>query len=224
MFFPCLLLGSLAFQLNGTRGGSAERWSVERLVEYHQQHYRYLGTQDIYKMLYQANFGVEHLLSDSGHVLSYLLGELGSLDTTDRGEPLLERISTDDSVVRVNLRPFKALNLKPDLLVHAMILSARKTMPDTLHLLKEWNDFVALVRYGIVHFPPREVDEWDNRVAVGPLTAVHHSLDYVRANAPAYRVVRREVFERLFPLRGDVRDEGSRWLIDAGPVEKPGEL
>jgi hypothetical protein len=178
----------------------ARRWSVKQLVEFHLSIKKDVQVQDIYKMLYQANFGVEHLLGDTAGVARYLEEELASLATAPSDEPLVERISTSDQVVRVNLRPFKRLNLEPARLVECMFQSAAETKPDTLVFLREWNEFAALVRYRLVDLPSEQLQEWSEKVESGAYGPAHHTDAYRAANSPAYRVVRRAVFERMFPL------------------------
>lgn len=173
-------------------------WSIKQLVEYHQGIHKDLEVQDVYKMFYQAAFGVEHLLSDSAGVTTYLLSELSSVDSVQTNEPLLERISITPAPVRVNLRPFNALNLDPAVLVKVMFQSARETMPDTLMFYRMWNEFSALVRYGLLRFPVDTIRVWDTMLEAGVPGPMHHSAGYTAANHPAYRVVRRSLFESAF--------------------------
>jgi hypothetical protein len=169
-----------------------------QLIEYHQQSRPKLQVQDVYKLLYQANFGVEHFLTDTAGVRTYLLDELATMDTTSQREPLIERISPTDEIVRINLRPFKQLQLDPEKLVQAMFLSASETKPDTEGLYHDWNEFAALVRFGFLNFPMKDVEEWDSRVSAGNLRPAHHSEVYIDTYKPAYRVVKRAVFESAF--------------------------
>jgi hypothetical protein len=171
-------------------------WSVKQLVEFHLSIKENLGVQDIYKMLYQANFGVEHLLDDSTEVRSYLLRELASMESTTTDQ-LIERISVHDDVVRINLRPFKKQNLDPDMLVRAMYVSAAGTQVDTFQFVRQWNIFTDLVRYGLLFFPMDEVQKLSSKIEGGEITPLHHSNEYAKANRPAYRVVKRSVFEKL---------------------------
>jgi len=159
-----------------------------------------IQVQDVYKLLYQANFGIEHLLTDTAGVREYLFDELATMDTTNHGEQLIERISTTDEIVRINLRPFKQLQLDPEKLVRVMFLSASETKPDTEGLYHDWNEFASLVRYGFLNFPGADVEEWDARVAAGKLQPAHHSQKYGELYKPAYRVVRRSVFESTFQI------------------------
>jgi hypothetical protein len=176
------------------------RWSVKQLIEHHQTLYARLHVQDVYKLLYQAAFGVEHLLTDSAHVSGYLLRELASVDASGTDEALMERISLEDDVIRVNLRPFKALNLSADSLVQVMFLSARETTPDTAVFSRQWNEFSALARYGLLNVPG-DVELWDDRVERREIVPVHHSPEYSGAHRPAYRVVRRKLFESVFGVK-----------------------
>ena len=192
-----LLMPVLSFHTDYAQSGDA-RWSVKRLIEFHQEHHSHLTTQDVYKLFYQAAFGVEHILADSAEATSYLMSELDSVDSVMPGELLLERISLENELVRVNLRPFKALNLSPSLLVQVMFQSARETIPDTLMFYRMWNEFSALVRFGLLKFPSDDVKEWESRIEITVTKPVHHSTENAVSNQPAYRVVRRAIFESAF--------------------------
>jgi hypothetical protein len=197
-FILVLLVGITALQVYAQSLAPSNHWSVLRLIEYHQQLRPKLRVQDIYKLLYQVNFGVEHLLTDTAGVRKYLFDELAIMDTTNHGERLIERISPSDDIVRINLRPFKQLQLDPEKLVQAMFLSALETKPDTEGLNHDWNEFLSLVRYGFLDFPMKDVEEWDARVSAGSLQPAHHSQKYGEPYKPAYRVVKRAVFESTF--------------------------
>jgi hypothetical protein len=200
MSFLLLVLTSNLLQETIPPQSLAERWSVLRLIEHHQNSKRDLQAQDVYKLLYQAHFGVGHILTDTAAVTSHLLVELGSLDTTIVEESLVERISTSGKMVRINLRPFKQDEFAPDLLVQLMFRSADAANVDTLQFYREWNEFGSLVRFGILEIPVKEVEQWNRQVIAGKLEPVHHSEKYRQANKPAYRVVRREFIELPFRL------------------------
>ncbi len=177
---------------------SSSRWSVKKLIEFHQQHHLRFKAQDAFKMFYQASFGVEHILFDTSAVASYLTSELTSIDTPSSVEPLIERISLENDMVRINLRPLKALNLSPSDLVKVMFQSAAETISDTVMFYRQWNEFSSLVKYGILKFTPDDIKLWDSKVEAGTIAPVHHSPEYREASHPAYRVVRLSVFEAAF--------------------------
>jgi hypothetical protein len=205
LFSTMMVLSSSFHPLLTQPENPPERLSVKQLVELHLSRKQGMQAQDVYKLLYQGSFGVEHLLGDSAAVLEMLLSEISTMDTVNRNEELLERIVTDPEPVRVNLRPFVYLNFDPSLLVKVMYESASETKPDTVMFYRTWNEFVALVRYGILKFPLSDVEMWDAKVQSGIIKAVHHSEAYRQSNRPAYRVVRRSVFLRVF---GNVHSTG----------------
>jgi len=177
-------------------------WSVARLVREQALHKKNLRPQDVYKLLYQSALGIEHLMRDTAAARAYLEEELAEADTSITGEELMERISTDGRMVRINLRPYKRLNLPPALLVQCMILSSSIKRPDTAAFVKEWDDFVTAVRGGLLPWSEEEVREWDQRVQRRDFTPVHHSAAYAKANTPAYRVVLKSVIEHLLEKEG----------------------
>jgi hypothetical protein len=181
-------------------GGQTDPWwSVKTLLENQEKLGRTLQVQDVYKLLYEGSLGVAHLLNDTAEARRSLLQECTALDTVDGGGPLIERISLDGTIVRINLRPFKRLGLSPGTLFDVMVRTALVFTPDTSDFLHGWNEFVALVRYGLLDYPRGDVETWDSRVQRGELPVVHHSPEYVRAYRPAYRVVAVEEFRRIFP-------------------------
>jgi len=188
----------VALQTYAQTPAVSDHWSVMQLVEYHQQLRPELQVQDVYKMLYEGNFGIQHFLTDTAQVRHDLLSELATMDTTDRGEQLIERISTRDEIVRINLRPFRELKLDPNKLIGVMFSSALETKPDTEGFYHDWIEFTALVRYGFLRFPMKDGEDWDARVTAGNLQPAHHSQQYVELYKPAYRVVKRAVFESAF--------------------------
>ena len=207
MSVAVLLLLSLVPQNTGAQpvppvDHAKEPWGMKRVLERHLAARREMRARDVYKLFYQAAFGVEHLLTDTAGVRAYLLEELSGLDTLTVGEDLLERISMDGEMVRVNLRPFKALNLPPDLLVQAMFRSAAETRPDTLLFYRWWHEYTSLLWSGLIGPIPADLQEWDRRVQEGDLSPVHHSEPYMKAYRPAYRVVRRAVIESILQEQG----------------------
>jgi hypothetical protein len=160
--------------------------STARLMEYHLHRYPLLRVQDAYKMFYQGEFGVGHLLGDGQGARRYLLEELATMDTADRGEELLEPVSPAGHMVRVNLRPFKRLGHSPDALLGAMLVTVAETRGDTAHFVSVWEQFVGLARNG--PFSKDELRAWDERVRRRDLPVAHHSPEYSRDYQPAYRV------------------------------------
>jgi hypothetical protein len=167
--------------------------STPALVRLHVERYPLMRVQDVYKMLYQGEFGIGHLLGDGRGARRYLLEEVATMDTTDRAEELLEPVSADGGMVRVNLRPFRRSGVAPDLLLQAMMATAAGAAGDTARFVATWRSFVS--SDASRPFDREELRLWDARVSAGDIRVAHHSPAYETAYHPAYRVCRRDLIE-----------------------------
>jgi hypothetical protein len=166
----------------------------------------------VYKLLFQGCFGGDHFMTDTSAARRYLLEELSGLDSVAAGDPLVERISGNGTIVRVNLRPFVRLGLPADSLLKVMLLSKSANRPDTVEFLSWWNNFTALVRYGIIPPAPGDLAGLDAQILRGEIGPLHHSASYAAAYKPAYRVVLREQLEKVFPaIRSMEKKYGERF-------------
>lgn len=95
---------------------------VEGLIRRHLDRRPHMRATDIYKLLYQGVFGVGHLLGESAR--QRLEAEARTLNLDDHfEEPLIEEVSADGAMLRVNLRPFLRRRLQLDGLFSAMLES-----------------------------------------------------------------------------------------------------
>ena len=158
-----------------------------------------LEVVDVYKMLFQSVFGIKHILHDKAK--RHLEEELSTLEMNKSSdESLIENISVDNVMVRVNLRPFKMRGLSSDKLFSAMVTSAKETKGTQKAFLKLWNRFKSLVEAGRLSFDRSSLEDFDKRVKKENYPLYHHSERYRRSYNPAYRVVKREVFKRIFGI------------------------
>jgi hypothetical protein len=155
-----------------------------------------MQVQDVYKLIYQSAFGNSHILLDPGRARNNLDRELAGVRARDM--PLLENISPDSSLVRVNLCAFRFRRLDGDLLFTAMLQSAGRSMGAQERFRERWHDFVKMVELDKLPFKPGRVKAFGTRHLAEP-REMHHSEIYRINYDPHYRVVRREVFARLFP-------------------------
>ena len=154
-----------------------------------------MRARDAYKLLYQGVFGVGHIMGPCAW--DYLQREASELDAAEQpNEPLMEPISVDGSIVRLNLRPFIRGGHQLSQLMEALRLSNIQGKPSDLLAL--WKAFTELVWSGRLDFDHSEVEEINkilNRTSPQPM---HHTNEYREAYHPAYRVVsRREAFKIL---------------------------
>jgi len=169
-----------------------------QLIQNQQQTKQNFSVQDAYKLIYQGNFGVAHILKNMDHARQFLEKEIESIKESEN-EPLIEHISVSTNLVRINLRPFKKSGSSVDTLFEVMKRSVEETKGDKQRFLNQWREFKELVIQGKLKFDLKELDSFDNKVKANNYPAVHHSSEYRRANKPAYRVVKEDIFKEYFP-------------------------
>lgn len=174
---------------------------------------------DIYKCLHQGEFGVGHSLDYPKRFQQRLVREMMQGEPEEGAlEPVLEDISAEGRVLRVNLRAFRGLfndeiDKRIDQLAQVCFESAgpargsEARFRETLALFKDLNQAgeLRLGEYTFA-FPAEMVDRFLFEVQdlirrMGRIPVFSHSPDYRRLNHPAYRVVARSVLEKS-PLAG----------------------
>ena len=148
--------------------------------------------RDIYKLIYQGVFGVGHIVSEKAWDI--LVEEAGRINLEDHAEdPLIEPVSPDGSMVRVNLRQF--INGGGDLktLYEVMVKSA-KHKGDIGVFQDYWNQYKELIDDGIFPVQMDELEALDEAIKTEGVKPRHHTEPYREAYYPAYRVVVMDVF------------------------------
>ena len=173
--------------------------AVEALVRKQQKIHLNLRVQDVYKLLFQSVMGVAHILEDKEQARRYLENESAGVNVSNfLDEPLVEDVSVSGEVIRVNLRPFKRLGLSLDRLFETMVVSAERMEEDRENFITLWNRFIDLVEAGRLDFDCETLVEFDKVTRNKGYPPVHHSKEYVKANKPAYRVVDKKVYQKMF--------------------------
>lgn len=188
-----------------TPNTAAKTHGIKELIKSHQKMRPGLEIQDIYKLLYQSVFGPEHLLNPGAE--SDLEKEFAALtDEPSTAEPLVENISADAEVVRINLRLFKKNNLSLEKLWAVMVISERDLRPraNAEGFEKTWEEFKKLISEKELNLNPAELETFDKMINAAKKTTdayptVHHSGKYRQDYKPAYRVVKNSVFREYFP-------------------------
>lgn len=166
---------------------------------------------DIYKCLHQGEFGVGHNIRSPAHFGRQLNEEMSKADATSQ-EPVLEDVSLDGSVFRVNLGPYSKRFAGNDatgcaLLLQVCLESAEQHRGEAERFLATLDEFRKLnkshqVAVGdkIFAFPSDLVDAFLKEVAefiesFGTIPVLSHSTVYKKLNSPSYRVVDRTSLE-----------------------------
>ncbi len=182
-----LLLAAMACRSAGDR--------MLPVLQAHLQRYPAMQVEDVYKLVHQAAFGNGHLITDEAGARGYLQAELDSV-AAEASEPLVEPLIPDGSVVRVNLRPFKAKGGDPQALGDAMLASANLLTPQPERFDRWWQEVVEAASAGAVPFDATALRSFGAARKAERYPAIHHSAAYESRYHPAYRVVARELASR----------------------------
>ena len=159
------------------------------LVKNHLQRYPRMEVQDVYKLLYQGEFGVGHILDNPKAAKDYLIRELQQIGGNTE-DSLHEVISPEGIIIRVHLRAFKGENLNPDDLWKAMIRTGESVVGDKARFKANWEIIRLGTEHGLIPFSIKTITEfWDN-MDRRELSPVHHSDMYNSTYHPAYRVIK----------------------------------
>ena len=166
----------------------ADREKVEALLLEHRERRPLMRGTDYYKLLYQGVFGVGHIMGDGAW--SWLVKEVEGLDLDDQpDEPLVEAVSADGAMVRVNLRPYVREGRSREVLFEAMKTTALvEGSPGKF--MDAWDAFVSLVEEGLIEVKSGELAALVEELREEGISPHHHSAEYKETYSPAYRVIR----------------------------------
>lgn len=166
----------------------------QQLILQHLQTYPQMQIQDVYKLCYQAAMGNAHHAVDASSVRNYLHTEFGQIEP-DPDQPLFEKISPPNDVVRLNLRSFKAGEGDLDHLYQVMIQSSAMFEPSLVQLMVYWQWFEKMTMENSIPFSPTAIKEFTAEIQSRQFPAVHHSAVYRESYRPAYRVILKDLID-----------------------------
>lgn len=170
---------------------SALRQAIERQLAT----YPKSQLQDIYKAFYQEHFGAEHMITDKEAAHNYLDQELATMQDKRDGI-YVEPIGMNGDYVRVYLIAVSHKILSRSQLLQAFIESAGEHKSTTTSWATKWQAIVEVVDEVS---PGLGSDDERAMLLQASLNnqAVHHSQAYNAAYHPHYRIVKREIFEKM---------------------------
>jgi len=169
------------------RGLAAEE-AVRRIIAGQFVRYPRMEPQDVYKLVFQAAMGSRHAGLDSAMAAAWLEREIASLAVGPE-EPVLDTISADGRMVRVNLRPYFSAGGSRGALLSAFVRTAREYRGSTSELRRGLADVERMAAAGLIPLPHVGLHAYFARMRARGYPAVEHSAAYEAAYHPAYRVV-----------------------------------
>lgn len=154
------------------------------------------NVQDIYKFLHQAAFGSEHAVKNIDAVKKWMDSEIAGLDNSIEDE-LVNYLSADRKIVRVNLRPYLKAGMDVSLLLNAFIKTANEYKGSAETFTRYWNEAILIAEKGKYNFNSKEMKSFYSEYEKLGFPAMHHSDKYSTAYKPAYRVINIELLPAL---------------------------
>ncbi|HWD37299.1 MAG TPA: hypothetical protein VG944_00490 [Fimbriimonas sp.] len=171
------------------------------------KHEKAFHIEDAYKWLFHASLGGEHAVSDMSEVRDWMDSEWKTLARPHKGEPLTVLLRPDGKLLRVNLRPYKAMGGSKEALLKVFVDSAKAFHEDRSAFRSVWQQLGKR----LAKRPIGDLTEaaWQslNRRTTPDYPAIDHSAAYESANHPAYRVVLATKWEHVLER---IRHHGPR--------------
>ncbi|MEG0780753.1 MAG: hypothetical protein RR426_09125 [Oscillospiraceae bacterium] len=171
---------------------------LRELLTQHAHRYPAMEPTDAIKLLYQAEFGGEHLVRDSAFGLEQLEREYQATPPDDCC-PLSE--DCGDGWVRLNLAAARALDVPPPLLYRLFVLSCGAAGGSQPRFIRQLELLRELTAEGVFGFDSDRLETALAEYRGAGYPAVHHSDAYRAAYRPAYRLVRRAYLPLLPALQ-----------------------
>ena len=156
------------------------------ILKRHAEKYPLIQPVDVLKLIYQNEFGGEHLITDPEKTLEHLREEYAAVERRPE-EPLYEKLG--NSIVRVNLRAIDIESYPLEKLNEDFVRSAEKhkgSLGDFVVKEKILTDRFEEFGFG---FAKEEVVELIKSHAEAGHPPLRHSEIYRKAYQPAYRII-----------------------------------
>lgn len=195
MFFS-VVFATTVFAVSSCSKRPDER--IKAAVTYQMALYPESTLQDLYKAFFQAEFGPEHIISDTVSAARMLDEELSIADNSTL---FYEPVGADSAFFRIHLCAVQQGVICRDELFDAFLDSAGKTERiDSENWPGKWNDIERAIESMDLDIENYIYDKCliDSLLQSGQF-AVHHSAKFNDLYRPHYRIIRKDIFEeRLY--------------------------
>ena len=190
---PAVLVAISAASATGSAAmgrPSAMESAFDLIIEQQIARYPRMEPQDLYKLAFQAAMGSAHSVRDAAEAKEWLARESREL-APGPAEPVVDPISPDSAMVRVNLRPYLAAGGQLAPLAEAFVRTAH-TYRGSLPRLEEYLAYVERsAEAGRLPVSAADLRAYCDEMRRRGYPAPEHSTRYVEAYHPAYRVLLR---------------------------------
>ena len=177
--------------------------ALENAVKEMVERYPQATLQDIYKNNFQDYFGPAHIMAKREYVIAYLKSELEEMRLEEaKGELYLgsyyDPCGWRHNYYQVSLRVVSEGKMSLEEFADAFMAGGGAEPLVTLEWMQEWELLKGAVKKLIPDMGGfNKDDEKISQLIKEGKYVVHHSNQYVEAYKPHYRIMKREIFEKL---------------------------
>jgi hypothetical protein len=173
--------------------------TLNEIAKMFSERYPKMKIEDFVKFLYLGTMGNSHIIDDINAVKRKLSFELLSVIARD-DEPMFEELTPDTDMIKLNLRPYKDKNGTSDLILSAMLETA-ETFEQQPDRFKEYcGELLKLTKDKVLPFTQKAVKEYLALLENPKFSPIHHSEEYKELYRPAYRVIKKSIFDEKISL------------------------
>lgn len=162
--------------------------NLPNMLEEQFRTYQSIQIQDIYKLIYQGTFGCEHAVDEKSRKKLYKEFKKAK---PNKEEKLIEIISPNFFIYRINIRPYKAHGGEKETLFEWFYESSKIKDGTIQNFFESWKTF-ELLNEQEHYFPTEKIKDFEEMLKKEyseKLPVMHHSKQYRKANKPSYRVI-----------------------------------
>ncbi len=175
---------------------NTEFLSLQAIILAQITRYPLMEIRDVYKLIYQGAMGGDHAVQDAQAVRVWFDQDVRDM-VDGPEEPVVDPISVDKRVIRINLRPYKSAGGDLTALCEAFIRSAQAYQGNRADLVCYWAYVEQMSRAGLLCFELEALNAFIQDMVTKGFPAVHHSQVYEQSYHPAYRVILDEYLPRI---------------------------
>lgn len=174
---------------------------LDNILVSHFHNYPKMQPQDAVKLIYQNEFGASHMLRDQKKARALLHEEMSTL-LPNAKQPLYEMIG--NGLCRLNLAACVARHIDENLVFQLFVDAAAHTHGEKRSFYEKLRVLEELAEADETPFDPIDLDIFLMHYKDRGCPAVHHSVEYQIAYAPAYRLVlQKQLKDALAALRNE---------------------
>jgi hypothetical protein len=147
--------------------------SIRDIIRSNISRYPLIQVKDLYKLSHQAALGSEHAVKDIESARERLRRELDEIKPSP-SEPLVDEISADGEIVRVNLRPYRAMHIESESLLQAFVKTANEYQGSILRLELYLQVIEEMVEKGEIYIQLNSLRSLIKEMESSGYPALHH--------------------------------------------------